>query len=175
MKLSDHMSKRFVVIVKNVVMSFKHEYRRPHLTSRCDITNDVISMENSFSGTICNDFFISDVKIYLPNIFQSFRNGRHFEVLAAYWTGNCTCNWVFDLFFLPCDLVILPLTNNICRPMWRTRLHMWTKFSDDWLQTATCIAENVTIYSKYEYRRPSLTSHFDVVSDVINIKILFLG
>ena len=66
---SDHMSKRFIVIVKNVVISFKHEYRRPTMTSRCDVTDDVISIENTFSGMICNDFFISDVKIDLPKIF----------------------------------------------------------------------------------------------------------
>ena len=56
----------------------------------------------------------------------------------------------FDLFFFPRDLVIWPLTNNICRLMWRTRLHIWAKFSDDWLQIATCIAENVTISFKDE-------------------------
>ena len=47
---------------------------------------------------------------------------------------------------------------------------MWTKFSDNWLQTATCIAENVTILFKHEYRRPNLTSR----GDVINIKSTFL-
>ena len=52
---------------------------------------------------------------------------------------------------------------------------MWTKFSDDWLQTATCIAENVTISFKHEYRRPSLTSRCDVVSYVINNKNIFSG
>ena len=52
---------------------------------------------------------------------------------------------------------------------------MWTKFSDDWLQTATCIAENVAISFKHEYRRPLLTSRCDVVSGVINIKNTFSG
>ena len=72
--------------------------------------------------------------------------------------------------FLPHDLVIWPLTNNICRLMWRTRLQMWTKFSDVW-----CVAENMTIYLKHAYRRPSLTSRCDVVSDVINIENTFSG
>ena len=81
----------------------------------------------------------------------------------------------FDIFFLPRDLLIWPLTNSICRPMWRTRLHMWTKFRDGWLQTATCIVENVTISFKHEYRRPSLTSRCDVVNDVINIENTFSG
>ena len=59
--------------------------------------------------------------------------------------------------------------------MYSTRFHIWTKLSDDWLKTATCISENVTISFKHEYRRPTLTSRCDVISDVINIKILFLG
>ena len=59
--------------------------------------------------------------------------------------------------------------------MCSTGLHMWTKFSDDWLQTATCIAENVTISFKHEYRRPTLTLRCDATSDVINIKSTFSG
>ena len=50
---------------------------------------------------------------------------------------------------------------------------MWTKFGDDCSETATCITENVTISFKHEYRRPTLTSRCDVISDVINIKSTF--
>ena len=52
---------------------------------------------------------------------------------------------------------------------------MWTKFSDDWLQSATRIAENVTISFKHEYRWPNLTSRGDVTSYVNNIKNTFSG
>ena len=52
-------------------------------------------------------------------------------------------------------------------------LHMWTKSSDNWLQTVTCIAGNLTISFKHEYSRPTLTSRCDVISDVINIKSIF--
>ena len=199
------MSKRFMVIVKNVVISFKLEYRRPTLTSRCEVTDDIISVENTFSEIICNDFFIPDVKMNLPKIIRNWppfwgpsshlnlklyfsRNSveyhdrpcypLHFELLFDVVAQQLTELWQFqnlNYFFLPRDLVIWPLTNNICKPMWRTRLHLWTKYSDDWLQTATCIAENVTISFKHEYRRPSLTSPCDVVSDVINIKNTFPG
>ena len=55
------------------------------------------------------------------------------------------------------------------------RLHVWTKFSDDWLQPATCISENVTISLKHEYRKPNLTSRCDDISDVIKIKNTFWG
>ena len=44
---------------------------------------------------------------------------------------------------------------------------MWTKFGDDWSKTVTCIAENVTISFKHEYRRHTLTSCRDVIGDVI--------
>ena len=52
-------------------------------------------------------------------------------------------------------------------------LLMWTKFGDDWSETATCIAGNVTISFKHEYRRHTLTSLCDIISDVMNIKNTF--
>ena len=51
---------------------------------------------------------------------------------------------------------------------------MWTKFSDDWSKIATCIAENVTISFKHEYRRHTLTSRCDVIGDVITMKIILV-
>ena len=47
---------------------------------------------------------------------------------------------------------------------------MLTKFGDDWSQIATCIAENVTISFKHEYRRHILTSRCDIIGDVIIMK-----
>ena len=51
------------------------------------------------------------------------------------------------------------------------RLHMWTKFGDDWSKIATCITENVTISFKHEYRRQTLTPRCDVIGDNIIMKI----
>ena len=51
---------------------------------------------------------------------------------------------------------------------------MWTKFGDDWAKTATCIAENVTISFKHEYRRETLTSRCDVIGDIIIMKIILV-
>ena len=51
---------------------------------------------------------------------------------------------------------------------------MWTKFGDDWSKTVTCIAENVTISFKHEYRRHTLTSRRDVIGDVIIMKIILV-
>ena len=53
------------------------------------------------------------------------------------------------------------------------KLHIWAKFSDDWPTTATCIVENVPI-KKIEYRRPTLTTRYDIMSDVTSVKILFM-
>ena len=54
------------------------------------------------------------------------------------------------------------------------RLHMWTKFGDDWWKIATCITENVTISFKHEYRRETLTSCCDVIGDIIIMKIILV-
>ena len=82
-KLSDHISKRFIVIVKNEIL-FKHEYRRLYFMLRCDVTDDVTSVKNTFSEIICDDLFIYDVKMNLSKIFRNFQNGRYFEVQAVF-------------------------------------------------------------------------------------------
>ena len=52
-------------IAENMTISFRHEYRRPSLTSRCDVISDVFIIKTTLSGTICNDLSISDVKMKL--------------------------------------------------------------------------------------------------------------
>ena len=89
-KFSDDWLKPRTYIAENVTISFKHEYRRPTLTSRCYVISDVINIKNNFSGIISDDFSISDAKINLFKIFRSFQNGRHFEVQAIFQTGSCT-------------------------------------------------------------------------------------
>ena len=64
-----------------------------------------------------------------------------------------------------------PLSYKSSRVLCCGRLHMWTKFGDDWSKTANCIAENVTISFKHEYRGHTLTSRCDVIGDVIIMKI----
>ena len=56
-----------------------------------------------------------------------------------------------------------------------TKLHIWTKLCGDWLKCATCISENVTISFTHEYRKPTLTSRCDVISDVTDIKNTLMG
>ena len=67
-----------------------------------------------------------------------------------------------------------PLSYKSYRVLCCGRLHMWTKFGDDWSKTATCIAENVTISFKHEYRGHTLTLRCDVIGDVIIMKIILV-
>ena len=92
-KLSDDWLKCAICISENVTISFKHEYRRPTLTSRCDVISDVIDIRNTFGGMICDDFSISDVKTNLSKIFRKFQNGHHIEVTVIFYTGSCTGIW----------------------------------------------------------------------------------
>ena len=52
--------------------------------------------------------------------------------------------------------------------------NLWSKFGDDWSKTVTCIAENVTISFKHEYRRHTLMSRCDVIGDVIIMTIILM-
>ena len=106
---------------------------------------------------------------------ESQSNFLHFELLIDVLTKKLTELWYFQnlTYFLTSWPSYLTFDLKFYRSMRSTRLHILTKFSDDWLQTASCIAENVTISFKHEYRRLTLTSRCDVISYVINIKRLF--
>ena len=52
----------FLVIMKNVVISFIKEYRGPTLGPPCDVIEDVIIMKIPFFGIIGDDLFICEVK-----------------------------------------------------------------------------------------------------------------
>ena len=93
-RCSDDCLKLTTYIAENPTISFKHEYRRPNLTSRCDVICDVINIKSTFSGRISDDLLISDAKMKLSKIFPNFQNGRHFEVRAIFQTVSCTGSWV---------------------------------------------------------------------------------
>ena len=88
-KLSDDWLKTATYISENETISFKYEYRRPLLTSHCDVISDLINVKNTFCGIISDDLSISDVKMNLFKIFRKFQNGHHFEVRASFYTGSC--------------------------------------------------------------------------------------
>ena len=95
-KLSDDWLKRATCISENVTISFKHEYRKPTLTSRCDVISDVIDIKNTILGIISDDLSISEVKMNQSKIFWKFQNGRHYEVRLSFYTGSCTGIWVMQ-------------------------------------------------------------------------------
>ena len=76
---------RFLVTMKNVLISFIKEYRGPTLRSQ-DVINDAMTSSpwKYFFGMIWVDHFIFEVKLKLCLIFQIFQNGRHFEVAAFF-------------------------------------------------------------------------------------------
>ena len=58
---------------ENETISFKHEYRRPTLTSRCDVISDVINIKSTFSGIISDHLSITAAKMNLSKLFQFFK------------------------------------------------------------------------------------------------------
>ena len=64
-KCGDDCSETATYITENVTISFKHEYKRPTLTSRCDVTSDVINIKSPFLGLISDGLSISNVKMNL--------------------------------------------------------------------------------------------------------------
>ena len=79
-KFGDDWSKTATFIAENVTISFKHEYRRPTLTSCCDVISDVINIKSTFLESILDGLSISNVKMNPSQIFRNFQNDRRFEV-----------------------------------------------------------------------------------------------
>ena len=79
-KFADNWLQTATCITENVTNSFKHEFLRLTLTSRCD----VINIKSIFGGLISDDLSISGVKMNLSEIFRKFQNGHHFEVRRTF-------------------------------------------------------------------------------------------
>ena len=90
-KFNDDIFARFLVIMKNVVISFIKEYRGPTLRPPCDVIDDVIIMKILFLSIIWNDLFISEVKLKLCLIFQNFQNARD-----KLFSGSYTGCWIYQ-------------------------------------------------------------------------------
>ena len=89
-EFNDDIFARFLVIMKNVVISFIKEYRGPNWRPPCDVIDDVIIMKNTLFDIIWDDLFIPEVKLKLCLIFQNFQNGRYFELATNFFTGSYT-------------------------------------------------------------------------------------
>ena len=68
-KHSDDWLKTATCMSENVAISFKHEYRRPTLMPRCDVTSYVINIRNTVWEITSDDLSICDVKMNLSEIF----------------------------------------------------------------------------------------------------------
>ena len=64
-------------MVNNVKFSFKHEYRRLTLLSRCDVTNGGIKSKQFF----CDN--LSDVKMERSEIFWTFQNIDYWAIFTT--------------------------------------------------------------------------------------------
>ena len=172
--------------------------------SRCDVISDVINIKSTFWRLISNGLSISDVKMNLSKIFRNFQNGRHFEARANFETGNFTGSWVlhrdrpcyclrFDILFdaLAPILTELWLFQSltyflISWPSYVTFdletllgfvLRQTTYIDQVWwwlVKNCDLYRWNVTISFKHEYRRHTLTSRYDVIGDVIIMKIILV-
>ena len=89
-KFNDDIFACFLVIMKNVVISFIKEYRGPTLRLPCDVIDDGIITKKRFSGIIWDDLFISEVKLKLCSIIENFQNGCHFEPATNFFIGSYT-------------------------------------------------------------------------------------
>ena len=84
-KFGDDWSKIATCNVENVTISFKHEYRRHTLTSRCDVIGDVIIMKINlvddlhtiFLYLLSNWGYIENCEIYKNN--ENLRSRRTFS------------------------------------------------------------------------------------------------
>ena len=79
-EFNNDRAKTVTFITENMSISFKHEYRMPILTSRCDVSSDVVNIKSDFFYIISDNLCISDVKMTLSEIFRNFQNCHHFEV-----------------------------------------------------------------------------------------------
>ena len=94
-KFIDAIFARFLVIMKNVVISYIKEYRGP--TWGHPVTSSMTSSSwKYFFGIIWDDLFISEVKLKLCLIFQKFQHGRYFELATNFFTGSYTGIWIYQ-------------------------------------------------------------------------------
>ena len=80
----------FLVVMKNVVISFIKEYRGPTLRPPCDV------IDQYFFGIIWDDLFVSELILKLSLIFKKIQNGRHFELATFIFNRSDTGSWIYQ-------------------------------------------------------------------------------
>ena len=81
-QFNDHIIQCFRVIAKNVTISIKHDYRRPTLSSRCDVIGDVIIMEFIFVDNLHTVF------LYMMSNLSYVENCNIFKTDAILRSGQ---------------------------------------------------------------------------------------
>ena len=74
---------------KNVITSFKHEYRRHILTSRCGVISDIMNTKTPFYVNLWCSFYIWCQNEPISNILKCSK-WPIFWGSCAFWTGSCT-------------------------------------------------------------------------------------
>ena len=161
--------------------------------------------EKTFFGIIWDSLFTSVVKLKLCFIFQTFQNGRHFELATNYFTGSYTGCWIyykdshehFRHFELLIEALVQILTEIYQLKNWPTlwpgdvinnvmnmylykcshnlMMPMHGKFNDDIFARLFVIMKNDVISFIKEYRGSILMLPCDVIDDVIIMKNTFWG
>ena len=94
-KFNDDIFARFLVIMKNVVISFIKEYRGPTLRPPCDVIDDVIIMKVLFWHNLGRSFHIWGQIEAVLNI-QNFSKWPPFRALDNLFTRSYIGSWIIQ-------------------------------------------------------------------------------
>ena len=110
-KFNDDIFARFLVIMKNVVVSFLNEYREPTLRPPCDVIDDVIIMKILFWHNLWRSFHIWG---QIEAVFNISKWPPFWARDKLFFTGSYTGSWVYQNdsheYFRHLELLIDPLT-----------------------------------------------------------------
>ena len=95
-KFNDDIFARFLVITKNVVISFIKEYRGPTLRPPCGAIDDVIIMKNAFFLHNSGRFFHIWGEIEAVFNISKLKKWPPFWARDKHFTGSCTGSWIYQ-------------------------------------------------------------------------------
>ena len=91
-KFNDDIFARFLVIMKNVAISFIKEYRGPTLWPHCDVIDDVIIMKILFLHNLGRSFYICG---QIEAVFDSSK-WPPFSARDKLFTGSDTGSLIYQ-------------------------------------------------------------------------------
>ena len=96
MKFCDDIFACFLVIMKNVVISFIKEYRGPTLRPPCDVIDDVIIMKIHFLTKFGTIFSYMRSDWSCVNYFKIFKMAAILSSRQTFFTRNYTGSWIYQ-------------------------------------------------------------------------------